>query len=309
MKAILFITASCLLHMALAAPEHITKHHKASTIAKAHVKADVEDYMEAEGPTDELNVELEYGLPAAAKDSDDVDAFGLPRSSNTPFPPDVPSFTTNWKKVGYLDMSDPTEQCPLSWTKISSPRASCGKKTAASCDSLAIGTSGTSYQTVCGRFRGYQVGSPDAFTKCARESDPITIENPYVDGISITYGLPGSRKHIFTYAAGTSEVGSRCNCPCTGATAAPSFVGSDFYCESGNAVSEWGGTTLYSADILWDGQECRSSETMCCKPPNLAWFCKTFPTPISGDMEIRICTDEALDNENIPLEYFELYIK
>ena len=164
MKAILFITASCLLHSAFAAPEHIKKHHKASTVAKTHVKADVEDFMEAEGPIDELNVELEYGLPAAAKDSDNVDALGLPLSSNTPFPPDVPSFTTNWKKVGYLDMSDPTQQCPLSWTKISSPRASCGKKTGSSCNSLAIGTSGTSYETVCGMFRGYQVGSPDGFT-------------------------------------------------------------------------------------------------------------------------------------------------
>ena len=104
MKVILFITASCLLHSALAAPDHQLKgqkHHKASAVA------DMEDYLEAERPADELNVELKYGLPAAAKDSDNVDALGLPLSSNTPFPPDVPSFTNNWKKVGYLDI------CPI----------------------------------------------------------------------------------------------------------------------------------------------------------------------------------------------------
>ena len=307
MKVILFITASCLLHSALAAPDHQLKgqkHHKASAVAK--VKADMEDYLEAERPADELNVELEYGLPAAAKDSDNVDALGLPLSSNTPFPPDVPSFTNNWKKVGYLDMSDPTQQCPPSWTKISSPRASCGKKTGASCESLAIGTSGTSYRTVCGRFRGYQVDSTDAFGRCGTVTTPNTIEDPYVDGISITYGSPGSRSHIFTYAAGYSEVSSTCSCPCAGGRAAPSFVGSDFYCESGN---EGAGSGLFSADILWDGQQCRSLETTCCNPPNQAWFCKTLPTPISGDMEVRICTDEAISNENVALEYFELYIK
>ncbi|KAL5515830.1 hypothetical protein EMCRGX_G001054 [Ephydatia muelleri] len=51
-----------------------------------------------------------------------------------------------WKKVGYLDMTDPTQQCPDSWQKITSPRSSCGKKSIATCDSLNIITSGASYQ-------------------------------------------------------------------------------------------------------------------------------------------------------------------
>ena len=309
MKAILFITASCLLHTALAAPDHQLKVHKHKDSAVTKVMTDMENYLEAEGSTPEAMTES-----AAAKESENVDAFGLPLSSNTPFPPDVPSFTSNWKKVGYLDMSDPTQQCPPSWIKIPSPRASCGKKVAGvSCDSLTIGTSGASYQTVCGRFRGYQVASTDAFGRCSAVTTPNTIEDPYVDGISITYGSPGSRKHIFTYAAGYTEVNAghaqACSCPCTGGRAAPSFVGSDFYCESGNTGTAFVPNNLFSADVLWDGQECRSLETTCCNPPNLAWFCKTFPTPISGDMEVRICTDESLDNENVALEFFELFIK
>ncbi|KAL5516997.1 hypothetical protein EMCRGX_G002461 [Ephydatia muelleri] len=48
--------------------------------------------------------------------------------------------------VGYLDMTDPSQQCPDSWLKIASPRSSCGKRTTQTCDSLSIPTAGASYQ-------------------------------------------------------------------------------------------------------------------------------------------------------------------
>ena len=227
-----------------------------------------------------------------------------------------------WKKVGYLDMSDPTQSCPASWMKFYTPRATCGKKTSGTtCDSVAIGTAGSTYSTVCGRFRAYQVGSTDAFGRCGLSASnprignyisPNTIEDPYVDGISITYGSPGQRHHVFTYAAGVYEnsaVIAQCNCPCAQGTAPPPFVGSDYYCESGVPTVPYDTTKLYSADILWDGKDCAPLEATCCASPNLAWFCKTFPTPISGNLEIRICTDEGLDNENVALEFYELYIK
>ena len=50
------------------------------------------------------------------------------------------------------DMTDPTQQCPDSWQKITSPKSSCGKKSTAPCDSLNIATSGAFYQTVCGSY-------------------------------------------------------------------------------------------------------------------------------------------------------------
>ena len=215
-----------------------------------------------------------------------------------------------WKKVGYLNMSDPTQQCPDSWQSISSPVASCAKKDSGRCgpcDSLNISTSGASYQMVCGRFRGYQVGSPDAF----RNALGLTwdIESWYVDGVSITYGSPGNRQHVYTYAAGIGEYMAGSSCPCAGGVPArSSIVGSDYYCESGNPFSTWDETTFYSADILWDGHLCRNAEATCCDPSIFPWFCKTFPNPITEDMEVRICLDEGLDNENVALEFFELYI-
>ena len=212
--------------------------------------------------------------------------------------------------VGYLDMADPTQQCPDSWQTITSPRLSCGKKSSAPCDSLNITTSGASYQTVCGRFRGYQVGTTDAFRKYNNIPE-TSIETYYVDGVTVTYGSPGRRHHVFTYAAGNNELNnSPSTCPCTGAGARPPLlVGCDYYCESGNPELDSFETQPYFSDVLWDGQQCGGNENTCCNPPGLPWFCKTFPTPISEDLEVRICTDENVDNENVAIESFELYIQ
>ena len=213
-----------------------------------------------------------------------------------------------WERVGYLNMSDPGQQCPIPWNRIDSPIASCGKKnTTEYCDSLPVPTAGVKYQQVCGRFRGYQVGRPDAFCAGARGG----LENYYVDGISITYGSPGKRRHVHTYTVGKYERNNCASCPCAGGTDPPPFLdGSDYYCESGFGIpdSEPIVGVFYSSDVLWDGQQCGNSEGTCCSPPTLPWFSKTFPTPITEDLEVRICMDEALANENVALDFFELYI-
>ena len=56
--------------------------------------------------------------------------------ATTPFLQNVPG--QQWVKVGYLDMTDPAQQCPDSWQNVTSPRASCEKKSSAPCDSVNI---------------------------------------------------------------------------------------------------------------------------------------------------------------------------
>jgi len=65
-------------------------------------------------------------------------------------------------------------------------------------------TYGISYNHVCGRVIGYQYHSADAFRL---ELVPQTIEGPYVDGVSLTHGPPGTRQHIWSFAAGVVEMG------------------------------------------------------------------------------------------------------
>ena len=138
MKAIFFIAAFCLWDGALSFPDHGLKARKQlNTVANVPLQNDAEGYiMENQDQAENTfqNGEL----------LEDVKIFGgAPLSSNNPFPPDVPTGSScNWKKVGSLDMTDPTQQCPPSWAKIATPRASCSKNTGQSCDSLVIGTSG-----------------------------------------------------------------------------------------------------------------------------------------------------------------------
>ena len=73
--------------------------------------------------------------------------------------------STGWTRVAYLDMSDPSQQCPteLRLYNESGVRA-CGRRTSSSgsCDSVTFSTNGTSYSQVCGRVIGYQYGTPDS---------------------------------------------------------------------------------------------------------------------------------------------------
>ena len=213
-------------------------------------------------------------------------------------------------RVANLNKTDPDQQCPenlrLSYTD--QPIRLCGRRTDnSSCDSVTFTTYGVQYQQVCGRVRGYQFGSPDAFNafNCPAR---CTIDNPYVDGVSITHGA-SPRKHIWTYAAGVYEYNTIVNnCPCNGG-ASPRFVGSDYYCESAISAGGWEPPVLSPNDPLWDGQDCNGPERTCCDPPNLPWFCKELPEPTTDDLEFRICGDEVLSNEDTPIDLVQLYIQ
>ena len=214
--------------------------------------------------------------------------------------------TGGWVRVANLNMTDPDQQCPenlrLSYTN---PMRLCGRRTDIGCDSVTFTTYGVQYRRVCGRVRGYQFGTPDAFVTSYTD-----IDNPYVDGVSITHGA-SPRMHIWTYAAGYTEEsashGLAWTCPCTGhGRSPPNFVGSDYYCESGLDRLPWL-SMVYSNDPLWDGQGCDGLERTCCDPPNLPWFCRKFPQPITDYLEFRICGDEA--SEDTPIDLVQLYIQ
>ena len=115
-------------------------------------------------------------------------------------------------------MSDPTQTCPPAWELITTPRRSCARPSNAAgktCYSAMFPTQGFQYSQVCGRIIGYQVGAPQAFL-LENIGDPQTIDGPYVDGLSLTYGNP--QKHIWTFAAAldqlttTGNPTSRCTC-------------------------------------------------------------------------------------------------
>jgi hypothetical protein len=180
-----------------------------------------------------------------------------------------------WYSAARLDMTDPRQQCPTGWREynVSSIRA-CGRPETeiSSCANIISYTTGSQYSKVCGRVIGYQSITPDGFIVGDR-----TIDENYVDGISITYG-ENPRQHIWTYAAGVTEKSTDYrpnNCPCSdqGSTQPQGFVSDRYYCESGNIASDDTDNVddFYGNDRLWDGQQC-SNEGACCTTMSPPWF-------------------------------------
>ena len=155
---------------------------------------------------------------------------------------------------------------------------------------------------------GYQQRSADGFATFHYSTR--SINGPYVDGVSITYGTP--RKHIWTYAIGNSEKSnylpqSPSNCPCSEfpGQLPPSFVHDNYYCESGRLLA---GLAFSVSDSVWDGKDCSSGNSFCSEP-SLPWFHCQIPLPTNEDIEIRICRDEASSNEDFLVEQIQLYVQ
>ena len=205
--------------------------------------------------------------------------------------------STGWRCVAYLNMSDPTQQCPSVW-QITTPHRVCGRRsTQASCEGLTYSTGSEQYDQVCGRIIGYQLRTPDAFRGSSR-----SIDSTYLDGVSVTYGSP--RQHIWSFAGGLDEDSSvqpYYSCPCvTGSTNGneiPSFVGQNYFCETGS-----------NSDPLWDGQDCGSTSS-CCTFNSPPWFNVQLSSPTSDDIEVRICGDQSIRDEDTPIQLMELYVK
>ena len=213
-----------------------------------------------------------------------------------------------WTRLAYLDMSDSTENCPTGFRLYESNGVrACGRATSnsGSCQSVKFPSNGISYSQVCGKVIGYQYVSPSAVD--ARITD---INTYYLDGISITHGSP--RKHIWSFLAGFEESqGSVYNCPCsTGSTQTivQSFIGNDYFCESGNPKGHQS-NKLFTQDPLWDGKDCNSLEVACCSAPGLPWFNKIVKPTTTDYIELRVCADESTTNEDVPVAQYEIYVK
>ena len=194
------------------------------------------------------------------------------------------------------------------WEEITTPHRVCGRRsTNASCEGLNYTTGSEQYDQVCGRIIGYQLGTPDAFYSSS-------INTFYVDGISVTHGSP--HQHIWTFAGGVDEQTTYshcCTCPCVNGSndgsAIPSFVGQNYFCESG--LTQWNEVQAVfwpNGDPLWDGQGCGPTSS-CCTFNSPPWFNVRLPSPTTNNIEVRICNNEGINNVDTPIQLMELYVK
>ena len=222
------------------------------------------------------------------------------------FPTTVCNITSaNWRRIAYFDTTR-GDSCPsglLTVTNTSNNQTACGRTANRGCTSLQFSPNGT-YTNVCGRVRGYQYYQPEAF-----ETGTSSIDSAYLHGVSITHGTP--RTHLWSYVAGLTEQASTTNhrCPCarpdpTDRSDVPSFVGEDFYCESGFSGSSAENRIAWE-DPLWDGQGCYSSGNQCCN--RYGWFHREIPAT-SDEIEVRWCAEFILDDEDVPTDQLEIWV-
>ena len=217
-----------------------------------------------------------------------------------------------WTMIVKLDTSK-GDSCQSGWINITTPgnlsKVVCRSgNDAAGCYSAIFTTYNITFNKICGQVKGYQKGTPEAFH--STKYDTKSINDHYVDGLSITLGNP--RKHVWTYVAGASDeynyVNSNCPCAATPGPDLPAFVSHNYYCESGNtgAVSR---DVFYTSDMLWDGYGCHHVNNNCCTNPNMPWFFRQFSNSMHDDLEARICNRESFVDEDILVESIELHVQ
>ena len=221
--------------------------------------------------------------------------------------------TGGWMPVTKINMTNSSHTCPAGLKLLTTPKRLCAKNIdGGGCSSATFNLHGIRYTHVCGKIIGYQQKSPDAFHHY-NWNCRLTIDNVYVDGISLTHGR-NPRKHIWTFAAALHEVITSHTsniCPCTNphnpvTIRIPPYVGNDYFCDTASESTFQ--FRFYSNDPLWDGQGCGRLNT-CCSFNNPPWFMKELPSSTSDDIEMRLCADQSRGDEDITFETVELYVQ
>ena len=148
----------------------------------------------------------------------------------------------------------------------------------AGCSNIIFSVMNIPYSHICGTVQAFWFDSPDGFTGSQRPSR--TINDNYVDGISLTYGT-SNKTHIWTFIA--DGAGSNQNCP----RQVPVYVGSDYTCLN----------PVYS---------CTSNSSSCYSP-----FFRLLQQPVTEDIELRLCRDQqrkGSGREGIYLGNLEIYV-
>ena len=218
--------------------------------------------------------------------------------------------TKGWLKIADIDLTKKIKSyCPEGWkkTKVNGIEMCRSLYDTAGCYSANFSVNGTRYRKIRGMVRGYQKGSTDSFDS---RRGHRSINTAYADGVSITLGHP--RKHVWTYVVGCSDDDNHAtsNCPCAAVPgpAPPSFVGENYYCESGNK-GPFEYRVHYTDDPLWDGTGCFHDNNNCCTNVGLPWFYREFPETQDEDIEVRICADQSYNDEGVLVDQLKLLIQ
>ncbi len=191
-----------------------------------------------------------------------------------------------WTVIADYDFSSDT--CPGEWVQHSTEglcygNLSSGGERSATFDALGL-TWDEALVEVCMR----QYRSDDAFQR----SGSPTLEDSYVDGLSLTHGASGARQHLYSWGIGSTQgLNPTYDCPADGGQSPPSFVGSAWSCDSGDSDS--GRESVWYTPRLFEGDLQQVA----------------LSTSTSEDVEARISFDQATSDEDIGVCAFWLALR
>ena len=216
-----------------------------------------------------------------------------------------------WMRVAYLNMTDPTQQCPDGWRELTAPIRTCRRANGSYINSVTFNTHGMLYNRVCGRIIGYQFGTPEAFLFYNNNPSNFTIERNYVDGVSVTYGQQGHRKHIWTFAGakGESYQGNQvCACTNTGIRIPPGLEQTTFVRLGQLQLKRVSFTNrIHSGMAKGVDLEALAAATI-----SHHGFASRLSEATNENIEVRLMTfayPHFLEHEDTPIELIELYIQ
>ena len=213
-----------------------------------------------------------------------------------------------WRKIVLINISA-GDDCPPGWLKSMQSGVSFCRVVNDSrgvCSSATFSTGEASYQRVCGRARGYQKGFVWGFYGLNSRSS--SIDDVYASSLSITHGNP--RQHIWTFVCGFSDSyndGANCPCAVPAGRNTRSFVGNDYYCESGTSTNYPSTKAFYFNDTLWDGAGCAKST--CCANTTQPWFNHQLGQSTQDDIEARICVVGPFERGSVLIDLIEIYVQ
>ena len=135
----------------------------------------------------------------------------------------------------------------------------------------------------------------------------------------LTHGAPVSRKHIiWRFAVGLYEYHNHPNfiaslsCPCSCSNMSwpyqiSSFVGKNYFCDTGNNDQEISHQQVYNEDPLWDWEGCGAKST-CCQLNSPPWFSTTLKEATVEYLGLRICIDQSHQDEDVIVSFVEIYV-
>jgi len=178
-----------------------------------------------------------------------------------------------WRRLAYLDLnSSLASTCPQGFVSRDNPSACIRNSSTPGCSSVIYHNHNLStYSKVIGRVHVIPYHTPDGYVKFGDDRPNMpTIDQNYVDGVSITYGTP--RQHIWTVTFSLTEMANSCS---TCILNRPSFFCSHYSCEE-----------LVPSNSPFDHthRQCEGKAE---------FFYRELPQATMDDLELRVCRDKV----------------